>query len=234
MNPKPSSERLADAIEQARRHWQRERQIRGPIEVGAPTLHFTITISRQAGARGPTIARAVAERLHWPVYDHEILEAIATEMGLREKLLASVDEKHVGWVQEIVQRLSALPHVSENAYVGRLVPMLLSLASHGDCVIVGRGAAQVLPPATTLRVRLVGPVQERIAAIERRFGISHAEAAQWVQKTDLDRNRFVHDHFQKDASNPEVYDLVLNSCRFSDEKCAEMILAALHALQQRS
>jgi cytidylate kinase len=218
-------------MERALPHWFREQNADG--EVKATTTRFTIAISRQAGARGHAVARCTAERLHWPVYDHELLEAIAAKMGLREQLLASVDEKHMGWVQETVERLCALPQVTEKAYVRRLVPMLFSLASHGDCLIVGRGAAQVLPPATTLRVRLVGPFQERVANVQRRLAVSHSEATHWVKKTDRDRDRFVRDHFQKDASDPEYYDLVLNSCRFSDTECADVIIATLHALQQQ-
>ncbi len=33
-----------------------------------------IAVSRQVGARGATVARAVGARLGWPVYDHELLD----------------------------------------------------------------------------------------------------------------------------------------------------------------
>jgi cytidylate kinase len=112
--------------------------------------------------------------------------------------------------------------------------MLLSLAAHGECVIVGRGAAQVLPAETTLRVRLVAPEEKRVEAIEQRFGISNEEAARWVEKTDAERIRFVRDHFHKDPADPRNYDLVLNSLRFSVDECADLILEALHRLQTKA
>ncbi len=53
---------------------------------------------------------------------------------------------------------------------------LLSLGAHGECIIVGRGSAQVLPSATTLRVRLVAPLRDRASIISQRFGIGLDEA----------------------------------------------------------
>src|SRR5690242_11906639 len=35
---------------------------------------FSIAISREAGTRGPLVARTIAERLAWKAYDHELLE----------------------------------------------------------------------------------------------------------------------------------------------------------------
>lgn len=153
-------------------------------------------------------------------------------MGLRTKLLESVDEKHAGWLQECMQRFTSMPAVSAGSYVRRLVELLLALAAHGECVIVGRGAAQVLPAATTVRVRLVGPLPERIRAIQDRFGISREEATRWIDKTDADRSHFIQAYFHKDPADPCLYDLVLNSTRLPVEKCADLIVEALHGFEE--
>ena len=183
-------------------------------------IAFTIAISREAGVRARTSPRAVGERLGWPVYDRELVQHIAQEMGLRAKLLESVDEKYASWLQESLQCLASGPAVSSSGYVRHLVEMLLALAVHGECVIVGRGAAQVLPADTTLRVRLVAPSRKRVTTIQQRFGISREEALHWIEKTDAERSRFVRDHFHKDPGDPRLYDLVLNSARFSVAECA--------------
>ena len=212
------------------RHWatrqgQEERQ-------AAPTA-FTIALSREAGTPGTSVARAVGARLDWPVYDQDLLQRIAEEMGLRTSLLASVDEKGVSWLEECMEAFSSVPAVTESAYVRRLIETVLSLAAHGQCVIVGRGAAHILPPATTLRVRLVGTREDRVAATSRRLKISLAEAARWVETTDKQRSRFVRDHFYKDPADPDQYDLVLNASRFTVEQCAELTVAALRCAQER-
>jgi cytidylate kinase len=232
MNPKSSSERLADAMAQARQHWQ-ARLAREPLDVEAvPPPPLTIALSREAGANGPAIAREVAKRLNWPVYDRELLERIAEDMGVRTSLLNSVDEKRANWLAECLQVFSSRPTVSQAAYVQHLVEVLLHLAAHGHCVIVGRGAAAVLPAATTLRVRLIGPRDERITAIQQRFGVTEAEAARWVDSADRDRVRFVREHFQKDPADPRHYDLVLNAMRLPVPGCAAVIVEALHRFQE--
>jgi cytidylate kinase len=194
---------------------------------------YTIALSREAGANGSLVARAVGKRLGWLVYDRELVQHIAADLGVRASLVESVDEKHRNWPQEWLESFSSAPAVSESAYARNLLETLLSLGAHGECVIVGRGAAQVLPTATALRVRLVGPVEDRIKAVCQRFGVPHEEAKRWVERTDGERARFVKDHFQKDSTDPRGYDLVLNSSRFSVPECADLIIEALHRLQAR-
>ena len=68
---------------------------------------------------------------------------------------------------------SATAGPAASGYVHRLIQTLLSLAAKGECVILGRGAAQALPPQTTLRVRLVahsgGPGAGDPEALERQL-----------------------------------------------------------------
>jgi cytidylate kinase len=225
MGGKNSSERLAEAMARASSHEQTRL---------AETPAFTIALSREAGANAAPVTRALGERLGWPVYDRELLQRIAGEMGVRATLLESMDERRKGWLQECLEAFGSGSTVSESAYVRRLVETLLALASHGECVLVGRGAPQLLPPATTLRVRLVGPVADRVKVVRQRFGISEEEAARWVTKTDAERARFVKDHFRKDPTDPRLYDLVLNSARLSAGECADLIVEALRRLQARA
>lgn len=235
MKSKFTSVRLAQAMEQARRQWQERRLIDTEPADHDETerLPITIAISREAGANGSNIARLVGERLGWPVYDRKLVQLIAAELGLRSQLIQSVDEKHVSWLRECLQALSVKPSVTEGAYVQQLIETLLTLAVHGECVIVGRGAAQVLPADRTLRVRLVGPLSERINAIERRFGISTEEATRWVERTDQERTWFVREHFYRDPADPQGYDLVLNALRLPPRACAEVIVATLEQFASR-
>ena len=102
-----------------------------------------------------------------------------------------------------------------------------------QCVIVGRGAAMFLPPETTLRVRLVGDLKDRIAWISQCRNLSHAQAAHWVAEKDRERTQFVKSHFFKDSTDPLQYDLVLNTSRWSVHDCADLIIQALrHAENQ--
>ena len=189
--------------------------------------HFSVAISREAGTRGPAVARAVGQRLGWQVYDHELLELVARELHVRAKLLDALDERHVTWLQECVEAFAAVPAVREGKYMRHLVETMLSLAAHGRCILVGRGAPFVLPPASTLRVRLVAPLEDRIAAVAHDQHVSRHEAARFVEQTDRERSHFVRLHFVRDVADPQFYDLYLNTSQFSIEQCADLIFEGL-------
>ena len=129
-----SARALAEAIVHANSYRESHQQVRRSS--GVPAL--TIAISRQAGAGGTSVAAEVGARLGWPVYDRELVERIAREMHLRTKLLESVDERRTSWLVECAESFSQVPLVGESAYVRHLIQTILSLGSHGSCVIVGR------------------------------------------------------------------------------------------------
>ncbi len=187
---------------------------------------FSIAISREAGTRGPVVASLVGERLGWQVYDHELLELVARELQVRTKLLEDLDERHISWLQECVEAFGAVPAVREGKYVRHLIETMLSLAARGQCVIVGRGSPFVLPPSSTLRVRLVAPFDDRVAATVHDQNLPQHEAASAVRRTDRQRAEYVRLHFLRDPADPQHYDLILNTSQFTMGECADLIVDA--------
>jgi cytidylate kinase len=216
-------DRVSEALIRATGH----HELSGSATGKSPPL--SIAMSREAGTRGPAVARAVAERLGWPVYDHELLEIVARDLHVRVKLLDNVDERHISWLQECVEAFAAVPAVREGKYVRHLIETMLALAAQGRCVIVGRGSPFVLHGATTLRVRLVAPVEDRIAAVSHDQNLSRHEAAKFIESTDRERAQFVRTHFLRDSTDPRHYDVILNTSQFSTAECADLIATALNA-----
>ncbi|MGD9714643.1 MAG: AAA family ATPase [Thermomicrobiales bacterium] len=194
---------------------------------------LSITISRQAGSGGAEVARAVGARLGWPVYDNELLQRISQEKGLQARLLEQLDERHMGWLEEMVASFCVTGAGKEVGYLRSLIELLVSLSEEGHCVIVGRGGAQVLPAETTLRVRIVAPRDHRIDAVEKRRGISRAEAEHWIDRTDKERKHFVQHYFQKDPDDPMGADLMLNTGKLSVDACVNMLVDAVKALETK-
>jgi cytidylate kinase len=222
MNVPLAPQSLAQAIIQASSYGETRGLARSSRAI------LTIALSRQAGAGGTAIANEVGTRLNWPVYDHALLERIANEMNLRTRLLESVDEKHRNWLLDCVDAFSQERTVTEGAYVRHLVQTILSLGAHGSCLIVGRGAAQVLPPLTTLRVAVVAPRHDRIANLALELSLSKEAAAGRLDDIDRHREAFIRNHFGKEPRDAANFDLILNSSRFSRAECAELIIEALH------
>src|SRR5262245_46446792 len=89
--------------------------------LGAPgRRRFTVAVSRQAGALGAVVARAIGQRLGWPVFDRELLERIAEQTGLRMRLLESMDEKGTTFLRECFDAFLSAP-VTEDVYLRHLV-----------------------------------------------------------------------------------------------------------------
>ena len=218
--------RLPEAFVKAFGHADAQHRSRGKAKtIVVPRL--TITISRQAGARGTTVARSVGRRLGWPVLDHELLERMAAEMHVNVRLLDSVDEQHVPWLVERMEAFSSIPFVSESSYVRQLLDTVLALGARGECIIVGRGAAHILPPALAIRVRLVAEFADRAQTMMRELSCTLEEAERQVETLDQQRATFIKNHFHCDAALPENYDLVLNTSRLDVETCSQIIMTTL-------
>jgi cytidylate kinase len=218
-------------VDRAARHWEKRAEAARAHPAPIPPRPFTVAIAREACTGSSEIGQEVGLRLGWTVYDRELLEQIAREMGLRASLLESVDERHVGWWSEGVEQFlsigAPMEAVSASGFVRHLAESVLALGAHGECVIVGRGSSLILPPQTTLRVRLVAPFKDRVARLRAATGFDEAEAARRVHQLDHERERFLRDHFVHDANDPRRFDLVLNTSRLSVSGCADVIVVAL-------
>jgi len=199
---------------------------------GQVYLGVNVAISRTAGAGGIEIARLVAERSGYRLYDHELLTTIANNEGLPEPLLEAVDERYVGVVEAMM--MSFTSHEGrDGGYPRYLRRTFAILARKGHCVIVGRGAAHLMPATNTIRVRLIAHREDRVVRVEKMLNVSKREAEAWVDRTDRQRAEFVRNYFQRDIENPLAYDLLLNSSHFSSEECAEIIVNAAWIREKR-
>ena len=232
---------ISEMIEQSCQRWDAQQMAAARQGLSSKVPHaFSIAISCEAGILGSSVAEEVGKRLNWHVYDRELLENIAHEMRLRASLLESVDERQQTWLRGTVQAwLASLaaggeaPWASETSFVHHLVEIVLALGVHGECVVVGRGAAFILPAESTLRVSLVAPFRDRVAALGRQRNISAREAAHQVRTIDRERIDFLKDHFMKNPNDASNFDIVLNMSRLSNVECAGLIVETLRRLQSR-
>ncbi len=196
------------------------------------TSALTIAVSREAGIDAGAYARAIGRELNWPVWDHELLELISQRFGSKLSDLEQVDERHVSWLQESMEAFLKLHSVNQHTFVRQLRETVEELAAVGQCVIVGRGAPHILPARSTLKIRLVAPLEQRIAEFQRRMGIAdHAHAAREMENIDRERVRFVIDHFHQDPLDPASYDVILNTSHFSPADCARVVLDFIETIE---
>lgn len=189
-----------------------------------------ITISRQLGSGGATIARAVASELGFHLLDRELVDLIARELPASPEAARMLDERAYGWATSVV--LSVLQAiqgqtVTAETYNYVAAQVIRGAAAHQDVVILGRAAQVILGKRPgSLHVHVVASIEERVPRIAARDAIDSAEARRRIRESDDERGRHVHSLSQRDWGDPLLYDLVINTDRLTPEKGAALVTAA--------
>jgi cytidylate kinase len=190
---------------------------------------LTIALSREAGARGGAIGRRVGQKLGWQVFDQELLEYMAQDGVVRQGVLDSLKPAAMVWTEERLQQLLHEQNLSQNPAIQTLARVVLALGAQGKAVMIGRGSGFILPRTSTLHVRLVAPLEERIAYMSQWLRLPAKEAAEMVRVRDGRRVEFLQTHFHRHGGDVHQYDMLLNTSLLGEDVCAELIVTAAEA-----
>lgn len=206
---------------------------RGQLPVVA--LHppgLTVALSRESGARGGTIARRVAKKTGWQLYNQELLDYVSQEGTFRDNLLANLNQAAPRWAEDRLEQLIADGQMTQDPAVVHLARTILAAAAQGEVIMLGRGAGYVLPRESTLNVRIVAPLSDRVAYMAQWSRQPADLAAETVRQRDEGRSHFIQTHFQRAANDIYQYDLLLNSSALGEDLCVELIVLAAQAKQK--
>lgn len=202
-----------------------------PGERAAQPRGLTIAVSREAGARGTTIAHKVGEFLGWPVFDQEMLDQLLVNEAGREQLLSELPDRALAWVSGRCEELNFGKSAKPNAEMQDAIRLVLAVAARGEAVIVGRGAGFLLPTETTLHVRIVAPFEARVHYLAQSMRLSRDEAADEVRTRDERRANYLHRTMLREPTDATGYDLVVNSTRLGVEGTVQLICGAIRTKQ---
>jgi cytidylate kinase len=187
---------------------------------------LTVAVSREAGSRGGSIARRAAARLGWQVYSQDLLEYIAQDANFRQGIADTLSPAAGHWVEEHLEQIRTAGGLGKQPLWLDLTRTVLALAAHGDVVLIGRGAGFLLPSASTLHVRVMAPLSDRVAYMSQWLRLTVEEAAEQVVLRDRRRAELIATHFQRQVGDVYQYDLVLNSSLLGEELAAALICEA--------
>jgi cytidylate kinase len=190
---------------------------------------FTVAITREAGARGGSIARRVARQLGWQLFNQDLLDYLNRDATARAELIADLPPGATAWADAELARLSEQYRLAPGSDTTEVMRLMLSVAARGEAVLVGRGAGFVLPAETTVHVRVVAPLDDRIAFMGQLHRLTKDEAAEEVRIRDGRRTAFLSHLFPQDVLDPYRYDLIVNSSRLGEEECANVIADVVRA-----
>ncbi len=220
----------------------------------------TVTISRQYGSGGGEIGARLARKLGWRLIDHGIIEQTARELGVYETDVARYDEEHVegalsrilsgirnltsgAFIPSATGGLSPSPAAftntrpapkDERAYQETMQQVVRAAATTGHVVIVGRGGQFILAQRRdVLHLRVVAPLEARVAYVMRREEPNKDVARARVQEKDRARDRSMQAQFRQKPDNPDLYDLVINTAVLDLDRCVDLICLALEGKASR-
>jgi cytidylate kinase len=189
-----------------------------------------ITISRQLGSGGRELAKTLGARLHWPVYDREIVDEMVRQSHANRQLVLDLDESVANRALLWIGAMVTQELFDYDDYRALLLRILSSLAEKGSAIILGRGANFAARLGPRLDVRIIAPLEARVERLVRRDGISSQQAMLVIRHSDQCRRDFtqrVHQGHWDDASN---YDLVINTGKLTVFEAAELVEDALKDL----
>ncbi|WP_304408478.1 AAA family ATPase [Faecalibaculum rodentium] len=102
-----------------------------------------ITITREFGSGGRTIAKELANRLGWEYYDYSLIAKIAAQSGYAPEYIERHGEDLTSWNMWNMGFFS----LSDSLFLAQR-KVILDLAEKGNCVIVGRCADYILEDRT--------------------------------------------------------------------------------------
>lgn len=184
-----------------------------------------ITISREFGALGATLAALIGEKVGFTIWDQNILRVMAEQLGSNEKTVEEMDENHRELIEDMVAGF--MKNVNTNvSYLRSLKKVIKTIESRGNAIIVGRGANYICNKPDSLHVRIVSPLEKRTTHYAARKGIDKEEALSVIQQTDAEREAFVQYYFKRNISESADYDLILNSGTYSLEEMLRIVIGA--------
>lgn len=207
-----------------------------------------ITVSRQLGSGGETIARATAAELGFRYLDGEIITRAAEEAGaseavmsqtehipsLRQRMLAALAGNPglsaAGWFQP-AQAAPGL-FMTSALYRRFIEDVVRAVAGDGQAVILGHGGQALLRDRwDTLKVLVTGSAERRALRVQGMLEThDHELAAKTLCEWDAGRRAFYEHAYRIDWLSPLNYDLCLNTDHMSEP---EAIAAVVDAARRR-
>lgn len=200
-----------------------------------------VCISRDVGAGGEEIGRAVAEGLGFRYVDEEIVRSAAESSGLDLARLTGVEERKTAIRRLLKAVLDAAP-VSPEAYAA--VPELITdpnpdersrevireavrqTADEGSVVIVAHAASYVLSGRDgVLRVLVTGSLDTRAQRLAGQAGLSRKDADATLKEAEAARADYLRRFHQVGKELPTHYDLVVNTDALGVDSAAATVLA---------
>jgi cytidylate kinase len=203
-------------------------------------MYRIITVEREYGCGAGQIAKQLASRLDWKLWDQDLTAEIARVANVDPSSVSMCEERVDKTFQRLVkvfwrgsyERSARLEHQpfdpDKVVEVGEHV--MQEIAEQGNCVIVGRGCPYFLRErADVFHVFLYAPRWEKLRRLQD-LGKTLHDAEDLVDTVDRERMLFIKHYFGADWPTRSLYHVMINTA-IGDENVISTILHTMQTLE---
>ena len=192
---------------------------------------YVITISRQFGALGRTIAQKMAAELGIEFYDRDIVEHTAKRMGLPVSEISNEEERAGGFFAERRYPLGMGPVSMQEELFQVQTNIIKDLASKESCIIVGRCGDYCLKDMErVLNIYVYAPVEKRVKNCTSVLGMDEKKAREMIQDVDKARENYRRKYCKDNAGIFDNRDICIDSGKYGADKCAEILCGVVRSV----
>lgn len=203
-----------------------------------------LTIEREYGSGGGDIARQLADRLGWKLWDQLLTDQIARRLECASQQVEQKEERNDPLYYRLFKSfLRGSYEGTLNAHKLKIADaegirkvseqLVRAAAKEGNAVIVGRGAGYYLRDLPdSFHVFIYAPFEERVRRLQQK-GKSQEEAIQLAETVDKDRKAFIKEYFGIEWPARHFFQMMVNSS-MGDAAVVELVVDGLTVVRKAS
>ena len=187
-----------------------------------------ITISRELGSEGDSIARNVASALDYHFVDKAFIGNVLSQYGL-------VDfDKEYDSLPTFWEKFNAQKEERREMMVDMLNRVVRAVAQQDEVMILGRSGFAILAGfSDVLNVRIQAPFLLRVKRVMVRENVTAYQAEDIIKQGDQVRAAFINSFYGLKWDNASAFDLLIDTGKISPELAVEWIIAVSKALKAK-
>lgn len=185
---------------------------------------YVITISRQIGSMGRTIAQRLSEELGIEYLDRDIVEATAKRMGQTIKTISETEESSGTFFlrKKYLFNLGIYSITDEIFAVQKNI--IRDYAKKQSCIIVGRCSDSILSDFENhLNVYIYAPYEARLHNCVNELMMSGKTAKKMIKEVDAARENYQKKYCPEVKSVFDHKDIMIDSSKFGIEGSAGIL-----------
>lgn len=203
---------------------------------------FVITVSREIGTGGGSVARKLAEKLNVHYSDKRLIQALEEKFNLTSSGIEHLKSTKKHWFKDLFEQVAPAPKAKievggytfsrefqeavtvEDIYKAEK-EILNAIADEGSCVITGRSAFFVLKDRPNkVDIFITASKELRANRIMAKQNITYEEAMKLIEKTDEGRDNYVKRYTGLSRYDMRNYNLILDMDYLTEDDAVEKII----------